>query len=153
MAEYNMRYTGFDLDDAINKFKNDYINKTKVSCVATGVVTNVASGGNINVTGIVDDITKLTFNLKGFVCFICPTTATNYTTSGSKPAICAFYKMADGSDGTGIAAYNAAYSLRINPVTTTNYVTISGNSFKYTSPSGSMYGLLAAERWRWIAWG
>ena len=40
MAEYNMSHTGRELDDAINKVKNDYIDKSKL----TMHITREASG-------------------------------------------------------------------------------------------------------------
>ena len=153
MSEYYMTHTGAELDDAINKVKSGYIDKTKVKHFATGVVTNVTAGQQLSVTGIKDALTGETFNVKGLICFLCPDAATNYKTSGEKPAAVCFYKNNELSEAAAICAYNSAYSVRIHPTTPNSYLTISGNSFSYQSLTTSMYGLMAGDKWRWYAWG
>ncbi len=176
MSEYNMTHTGRELDDAINKVKNGYIQPSgnsptitsngthpvrqyenavvnvPVKFFATGVVTNVTAGGKLSVTGIKDSVTGESFTPKGYICFICPTASTNYQSSANNPAIIAFYKDSNINDSMGIAAFSPAYTARINPSVPNSYVTVSGNSFSYKAVSGSMYGLMAADRWRWAAW-
>ena len=153
MSEYNMTHTGRELDDAINKVKSGYIDKTKISHFATGVVANVTSGGQIKVTGIKDNMTGETFNLKGVFACVCPTATTNYQTSSSKPGVVTFYKTADNTDGIGIATYSSAYSVRANVGMKNNAIlSISANSFTFAAES-TMWGTMAAARWRWFAWG
>lgn len=157
MAEYNMSHTGRELDDAINKVKANYIDKTKVTHFATDIVSNVTAGQKLTVTGITDEKTGEAFTPKGVMGFICPSSTSNYISSGNKPATVAFYRNDTVGDSAAIAAYNTAYSVRIHTTVLTDNdlpnLTISGNSFKYDSATASMYGLMAAGRWRWVAWG
>lgn len=44
MAEYNMSHTGKELDDAINKVKNDYIDKSKLTMHITQSATGTFTG-------------------------------------------------------------------------------------------------------------
>lgn len=130
-----------------------YIDKTKISHFATGTISNVKEGQQVKITGITDTITGETFNLKGVVGIICPTATTNYTTSQGKGAVVVFYKTSDNADGIGVAAYNAAFSVRANTGMKNNEILgISGNGFSFLSPA-SMYALMPASRWRWFAWG
>lgn len=153
MSEYYMIHTGAELDDAISKVKSGYIDKTKISRFATGVVNNVTSGGQIKVTGIKDSVTGETFNLKGIVAIACPTSTTNLVTSSSKPGVVAFFKMADNSEGIGIATYSSAYSARANTGMADNDIlSVSGNSFTFAAYT-TMWGAMACSRWRWFAWG
>ena len=162
MSEYNMSHTGAELDDAINKFKSGYIDKTKVTHFATGIVPNVTAGMQMSVTGIKDEKTGETFTPKGIIGFICPTSTDNFYSSGNKPAVVAFYRNDELGDCAAIAAYNTAYSIRIHTETLKDgyngegkytELEISGNSFTYYPLTAGMYGLMAAARWRWVAWG
>ena len=119
---------------------------------ATGIVSNVTAGQTFSITGIKDEKTNKAFDVKGFIGYIEPTTATNYVSGGSKPATVAFIKTQYLDKVICIAAYSSAYSVRINPNSTT-YITISGNSFTYKPPTSGMYHVMAATQWRWIAWG
>lgn len=119
---------------------------------ATGVVTNVSSGGAMSVTGIKDAVTGEAFTPTGVACFICTTTKQNYTGGGSTPSIILFYKDFNINDGVGHAAFTPAYTARINPDVPRDYLTVGGNSFTYKAAKGTMYGIMAAERWRWVAW-
>lgn len=153
MSEYYMTHTGRELDDAINKVKSGFIDKTKISHFATGVINNVTEGQQVRITGITDAMTGETFNLKGVVGILCPASTTNYTTSSGKGALVAFYKTSDSADGIGVASYTPAYSVRANVGMKNNDILgISGNGFSFLSPA-SMYALMPATRWRWFAWG
>lgn len=143
--------TGADVDEAVQRFKDGWIEKTKISFFATGIVTNVTSGSQMSVSGIKDEVTGEAFTPKGIIAFINPTSTTTYQTSGSKPAVVTFYKNSNDSVGALIAAFSSIYSVRIN--TSTSYPSISGNGFTYRADTASMYGLMAAPRWRWVAWG
>ena len=78
---------------------------------------------------------------------------TNYQTSSSKPGVVTFYKTADNTDGIGIATFSSAYSVRANVGMKNNAIlSVSGNSFTFAAES-SMWGAMAAARWRWFAWG
>ncbi len=134
-----------------------YIDKTKVTHFAAGVMPNVTAGMKFSVTGIKDEKTGEAFTPKGIIGFICPTSTDNFYSSGNKPATVAFYRNDIAGDSAAIAAYNTAYSVRIHTTvlidTDLPNLTISGNSFTYDSATASMYGLMAAARWRWFAWG
>ena len=153
MSEYNMTHTGRELDDAINKVRSGYIDKTKISHFATGTVSNVKEGQQVRITGITDAITGEPFNLKGVVGIICPTATTNYTASSGKGAVVVFYKTSDNADGIGVAAYTPERTVRANTGMKNNEILgISGNGFSFLSPA-TMYALMPAARWRWFAWG
>ena len=155
MAEYNLSYTGKELDDSINKFMNGFIDKTKAFHFATGTVSNVTAGQKLYVTGIKDAKTGEAFDVKGLIAFIEPSSTQNYTVSATgKPAVCMFYRNSEITSGIAIAAYNTSLTMRVNTDFKDNeYIVISGNSFYYIKDTGSMYGLQASTKWRWIAWG
>ena len=153
MSEYYMTHTGAQLDDAINKVKNGYIDKTKVKHFATGVVNNLTAGQELSVTGIKDALTGEAFDVKGLIFFMHPSEATNFQTSGKKPAAACIYKSNELSEAAAICAVSLVYAVRIHPTTPNSYLTISGNSFSYQSLTDSMYGLMACAKWRWYAWG
>lgn len=136
---------------------DNYIDKTKVTHFATAVVSIVTAGQKLIVTGIKDEKTGEAFTPKGVIGFICPETTDNYISGSNKPATVVFYRNDTVGDSVAIAAYNTAYSVRIHTTVLTDKdlpnLTISGNSFTYDSATASMYGLMAAARWRWIAWG
>lgn len=136
-------------DITMGKFLNVNV---PVKHFATGVIDSVSAGQQISVTGITDSITEETFNIRGVILFICPTSATNFKTSGEKPAAACIYRDLDMSEAAAICAYNSAYSIRIHSTTPNTYLSVSGNSFTYQSLTASMYGVMAA-RWRWFAWG
>ena len=152
-----MAHTGAELDDAINKFKSGYIDKAQVTHFATNIVNNVTAGQKLTVSGIKDEKTGEIFTPKGIIGFICPSSTSNYISSSNKPATVAFYRNDIAGDSAAIAAYNTAYSVRIHTTvlidTDLPNLTISGNSFTYDASTASMYGLMAAARWRWFAWG
>lgn len=168
MSEYNMTHTGKELDDAIAKVLSGYIDKSSISHFATGVVNNVTAGQEMTVTGIKDAVTKEAFDIKGVLAYIQFTKnswAYPENHAGAKPAVFCFVRDNSRRFGTAIAcgAQDATASyireVRFNtdiggvssPGNT--YITFSSNSFTYISSTKSMYGLLAASQWRWVAWG
>ena len=127
---------------------------------ATDIVTVSTAGQRLTVSNIRDAQTGEAFTPRAVAGFICPTTTTNYTSTGSKPAVVAFYRNDAIGDCAAIAAYNTAYSTRIHTDTLKDgkndekdytELVIDGNSFTYYELPAGMYGLMAA-RWRWIAW-
>ncbi len=167
MSEYNMSHTGRELDDAINKVKNDYIDKSKVTHFATGIVPNVTAGQAIKITGITDEKTEEAFDVKGVLAFIQPTANLTVYPSGhaaAKPAVFAFVRDEARTFGiamacaatSGSASYVREVRLNTDIGGVTNQpntdIIISGNGFEYTANTG-MYGVIAAQEWRWVAWG
>ena len=167
MAEYNMSHTGRELDDAINKVKNGYIDKTKVTHFATGTVSNVTAGQKMSVTGIKDEKTGEAFEVKGVLAFIQPTSnETKYPAghAAATPAVFAFVRDEARTFGVAMACVatsaSASYVREVRLNTDIGGVTnqpnddivISGNSFYYKANT-SMYGVIAAKQWRWVAWG
>lgn len=139
----------------IEAIPNTYIDKSKVTHFATGTVSNVTAGQKMTVSGIKDSKTGEAFTVKGLVAFVEPSSTQNYTVSGTgKPAVCMFYRNSEITSGVAIAAYNAALTVRANTDFKNNeYIVISGNSFYFIQQTSSMWGLQAATKWRWIAWG
>ena len=134
---------------------DSYIDKSKVTHFATGTVSNVTAGQKLTVSGIKDAKTGEAFDVKGLVAFVEPSSTQNYTVSGTgKPAVCMFYRNSEITSGVALAAYNAALTVRANTDFKSNeYIVISGNSFYFIQQTGSMWGLQASTKWRWIAWG
>ena len=152
---------------SIQNITDDYINKAQVTHFATDVVKNVTAGMKLSVTGITDEKTGEPFEVKGVLGFLQPAAnmwAYPHNHAASIPATFAFVR--DKSRGFGVAMAchaqtNSTSSLREVRLNTdigglTNQpnddIVISGNSFYYKNNT-TMYGLIAADRWRWVAWG
>ncbi len=164
MAEYNLTHTGQELDDAINRVRNGYVNPANVTHFATGVVTNVTAGQKLQVTGIKDVLSNETFNVQGVLAYIEVTSNTTIypkNHSNTVPAVFCFIRDNRTEFGVAMACYADGSNVRevrlnkdIGGINNENndYITFNGNSFTYKAVSG-MYGLLAASSWRWVAWG
>ena len=151
MADFYMRYTGEDLDSAINKVINDYVDKKRMFRMATGIVTNVTAGQELSVTGILDEKTDEPFDVKGIFACIEPTTTMNYAAGGvAKPGLIVVYNTNSDAGTVVVAAYSEKNTVRAGCKSTR--LTMSGNSFSVMADT-SMYGVMAASKWRWIAWG
>ena len=153
MSEFYMHFSGTELDSALNKVKNHYVDKNKMFHMATGIVANVTAGQTFSVTGIKDEKKGESFDVKGVFACIDPYSATNFIAGSGKPALVAFFRAPNSEKVVCISAYSSAYSVRINPNNASTYMTVNGNSFTYDPPTSGMYEVMAAERWRWIAWG
>ena len=151
MSEFHISYTGEELDSAINAVKNNYVDKRKMFRMATGIVTNVTAGQELTVTGILDEKTDQPFDVKGVFACIEPTTTTNYSASGDgKPGLLVIYNANSDAGTVIVATYSAKNTVRAGCRSTR--LTMSGNSFSIMADT-SMYGVVAASKWRWIAWG
>ena len=164
MAEYNLNYTGKELDDSINKFIGGFIDKTKISHFATGTVKVLTAGQKMTVTGIKDAATDETFTPKGVLAYIHVTSNSwlypaNHATG--KPAVFCFIRDFDRGFGVGMACgtngekMEVRFNSDIGGVSSpsNNYITVDNGNFSYISITNSMYGLMAAPIWRWVAWG
>lgn len=167
MSEYNLHYTGAQLDDAINRVVEGYVDDSKIVHFATGVINDFSAGQEMCVTDITDIITNRKFNVKGVFAYVQPDGNSwiypeNH--AAGKPAVFCFVKDSERNFGVAMACgatSNSTSYLRemrmntdIGGITspTNTYITFSGNSFSYTAKT-SMYGLVGAKQWRWIAWG
>lgn len=150
MAEYCMAYMGSELDSAINKVKNNYVDKKTTFYVASGVVSNVTSGQEFSVSGIKDDKTGQTFDVKGVFACIEPTATTTYSSYANKPSLVAFYNASVESGTVIIAGTDKTYSVRAG--CNSSRLTFSGSRFTFMADQ-TMYGVMSASKWRWVAWG
>ncbi len=144
-----------------------YIDKTKVTHFATSIVPNVTAGQKLTVTGITDEKTGEVFEVKGVLAFIQPSSNTTVypaNHAAATPAVFAFVRDKSRGFGIGMACVatsgSASYVREVRLNTDIGGVTnqpnddivISGNSFYYKANT-SMYGVIAAKQWRWVAWG
>ena len=145
-----------------------YIDKSSASHFASGVVNNVTAGQKMTVTGIKDEATGEAFDIKGVLAYIQFTEnswAYPPNHASSIPAVFCFVR--DNSRGFGTAIVCGAQSTAAAHVREVRFntdvggvsnksnttITFNANSFTYASIKTSMYGLLAASQWRWVAWG
>lgn len=158
MSEYKINHTGAELDDAISKFKSGYIDKSKITNFATGEIKNVTAGQRIEASGIVDVVSGEKFDLKGVLLYVQPDeTTTVYPLNHAAECPAVFCVVRDDRSGFGVAMVcnstdGNVREVRMNIATPFSRITFDENSFSYTA-ADSMYGLIAADSWRWVAWG
>lgn len=167
MSEYNLYYTGAELDDAINKVAEGFVDNDKIVHFATGVIDDFQAGQEMCVDSISDDVTFRKFDVKGVLAYVQPTENSwiypeNH--AAETPAVFCFIKDSERNFGVAMACgagSNSTSHLReirmntdIGGVTSPSnaYIIFEGNSFTYIAKD-TMYGLVGAKQWRWIAWG
>ena len=146
-----------------------YIDKSTITHFATGTVSNVTAGQALEVSGIVDEATGETFEVKGVMAYIqCTENTWLYPANHASAVPAVFFFVKDTQRGFGGAVACAAqtttasnvreirFNADIGGITGSSsgnaYITLGSGYFKYKSSTSSMYGLLAADTWRWVAW-